>query len=115
MSDWLEMLKQGEERIEPGPDFEERVFGKIKKKKKQRKIGFSIMAVAGLFLLLSLFQLFRPTSRNTAIPGLAASKEEIPLQEDLFFSASNNRTRYSLEPVSYQKKSANRDAALNQI
>jgi hypothetical protein len=115
MSDWLEMLKQGEERTEPGPDFEEKVFGKIKKKKKQRKIGFTIMAVAGLFLLLSLFQLFRPAHRDAAIHGLTANKEEIPLQEDLFFSASNNRTRYSLEPVSYQKKSGSRDAVLNQI
>lgn len=115
MSDWQEILRQVDERTEPGPDFEERVFSKIKKRKKQRKIGFTIMAVVGLFMLLSLFQLFRPAPRGSAIPGLERDKEEIPLHEDLFFSASDNRTRYTLEPVSYQKKTGSQDAILNQI
>jgi hypothetical protein len=115
MSDWQEILKQGDDLAEPGPDFEERVFSKIKKKKKQKKISFTIMAVVGVVMLLSLFQLFRPAAQHTLIPSMQTEKEEIPLQEDLFFSASDNRTRYSLEPVSYQKKPANQDAALNQI
>ncbi|HUU05885.1 MAG TPA: hypothetical protein VMZ49_08420 [Patescibacteria group bacterium] len=115
MSDWQEILRQGFDQAEPGPDFEETVFSKIKKKKKQRKIGFTIMAVVGLFMLLSLFQLFRPAPRGSAIPGLETDKEEIPLHEDLFFSASDSRTRYTLEPVSYQKKTGSQDAALNQI
>lgn len=115
MSDWQEILRQGDEPTEPGFDFEERVFSKIKKKKTQKKVGFAIMAVAGVVMLLSLFQLFRPAPRHALISGMQAQKEEIPLHEDLFFSASDNRTRYFLEPVSYQKKPANQDALLNQI
>jgi len=115
MSNWQEILRQCDDRTEPGPDFEERVFSKIKKKKKQRRISYAIMAVVGVVMLLSLFQIFRPSPHRFVIPGLETDKEEIPLREDLFFSASDNRTRYSLEPVSYQKKPGNQDAALNQI
>ncbi len=115
MSDWQEILRQGNDHSEPGPDFELKVFSKIKKRKKQKKIGFTIMAVVGLFMLLSLFQLFRPAPRGSAIPGPETYKEEIPLHEDLFFSASDSRTRYSLEPVSYKKQTGSQDAALNQI
>jgi hypothetical protein len=49
------------------------------------------------------------------LPGGAGAKEEIPVSEDFFFSASDNRTRYSLEPVAYEKKNAGHDAPLNQI
>jgi len=115
MPDWQEIFKQGENRAEPGLDFEEKVFSKIRKKKKQRKIGFAIMAFAGAVILLSLFQLFRPEPRHSPLSGRPTEKREIPLHEDLFFSASDNRIRYSLEPVSHQKKPGSQDAALNQI
>ena len=32
MSEWQEILKQSDAQAGPGPDFEERVFKKIKKK-----------------------------------------------------------------------------------
>ena len=115
MSDWQEIFKHGEDRAEPGPDFEERVFKKIRKKKKQRKIGFAIMAVAGAVILLSLFQLFRPAPHQSLLSGRQTEKKEIPLHEDLYFSATDNRIRYSIEPVSNQKKPGSQDATLNQI
>ncbi|MFH2108017.1 MAG: hypothetical protein ABII93_05050 [Chrysiogenia bacterium] len=115
MSDWQEILRQGNDHSEPGPDFEERVFSKIKKRKKQRKIGFTITVIFGLFMLLSLFQLFRPAPHGSAITGPGTDKEEIPLHEDLFFSATDSHTRYTLEPVSYQKQTGSQDAAINQI
>ena len=115
MSEWQEMARQGDDQTGPGPDFEERVFYKIKKKKKQRKIGFAVVAVAGAVMLLSLFQLFRPAPGRPAVPGFETVKEEIPLHEDLYFSASDSRTRYSLEPVAFQKKPGRQDAVLNQI
>jgi len=115
MSEWQEVLRQGGSRFEPGPDFEEKVFSKIKKRKKQRKIGFAVMAATGAVMLLSLFQLFRPAPRPAFVSGLQSEKKEIPLRDDLFFSASDNRVRYSLEPVSYPKKSTAPDAASNQI
>ena len=115
MPDWQEIFMHGEDRAEPGPDFEEMVFNKIRKKKKQRKIGFAIMAVAGAVVLLSLFQLFRPESHHAPLSGRQTEKKEIPLHEDLYFSASDNRIRYSIEPVSNQKKPDSQDATLNQI
>lgn len=115
MSDWQNIFENACNPSEPGGDFETRVFAKIKKKKQQRKVGFAALAIAGIVVLLSLFQLFRPIPGRTLLPGAAAAKEEIPLSEDLFFSASDNRTRYSLEPVAYQRKTAAPVAAHNQI
>jgi hypothetical protein len=114
MSDWQEIFGRAGDPSEPGSDFEARVFAKIKKKKKQKKVGFAVLAVAGVVMLLSLFQLFRPFPRRALLPG-GIAKEETPVSEDLFFSASDNRTRYSLEPVAYQKKTATQVAAPNQI
>lgn len=115
MSDWQEIFEHSGGPGELGGDFEARVFTKIKKKKQQRKVGFAALAVAGVVMLLSLFQLFRPFPGRALLPGGAAVKQEIPLSEDLFFSASDSGTRYSLEPVAYQGKTAVQSAAPNQI
>lgn len=97
----------------PGSDFESRVFAKIRRKKTQRKVGLGVAAVAGLALLLSLFQLFRPLPSRMPLAG--DGKEVVPVSENLFFSASDSRTRYSLEPVAYRQKAGAQDAVLNQI
>jgi len=115
MSDWQEIFECNDSLDGPGRDFEERVFAKIKKKKRQRKVGMAITAIAGTAVLLSLFQLFRPAPPRNLPAGVAPAKEEVPLSEDFFFSASDSRTRYSLEPVSYPKKAAVPEAGLNQI
>ena len=115
MSDWQNIFEQACDPGQPGVDFEARVFAKIRKKKQQRKAGFAVLAVAGVVLLLSLFQLFRPFPGRAQLPGDAVVKEEIPLSEDLFFSASDNSTRYSLEPVALQGKTTDPAAAPNQI
>ncbi len=117
MSDWQHIF-QSQNGLQPGPDFEERVFAKIKKKKRQRKIGYGLTAAIGIVLLLSLLQVFRPAVRPALQSGTQAptlEKEEIPLHEDLFFSASDNRTRYTLEPVSLQKKRQDDPSAINRI
>ncbi len=117
MSDWQNIL-QSQNELQPGPDFEERVFSKIRKKKKLRKIGYSLTAVVSILFLFSLLQIFHPAdqpARQTAIQAPSQDKEEIPLHEDLFFSASDNRTRYSLEPVSLQQKRQADNSAINQI
>jgi hypothetical protein len=115
MSDWQDIFERSGDPGAPGDDFEARVFAKIRKRKQQRKVGFAALAVAGVVLLLSLFQLFRPFPGRAQLPGGAAVKQEIPVSEDLFFSASDNRTRYSLEPVAYQRKAYAPAAAPNQI
>jgi len=117
MSDWQHIF-QSHDGLQLGPDFEERVFFKIRKKKRLRKISYGLTAVGSILLLLSLLQIFRPAVRPALQAGIetpAVKKEEIPLHEDLFFSASDNLTRYSLEPVSYQKKVNNQNSTINQI
>ena len=117
MSDWQQIL-QPQDELRLGPDFEERVFLKIKKKKQLRKISYGLTVVGSILLLLSLLQIFRPADRpalqtSTETPGM--QKEEIPLHENLFFSASDKSTRYTIEPVSSQKKLTSNDTAINQI
>jgi hypothetical protein len=115
MSDWQDVFVRNSAQDDLGSDFEDRVFAKIKKKKRQRKIGYVVTAIAAIFLLLSLFQLFRPDSRHAQVPGTDGGKEEIPVSENLYFSAFDNRTQYSLEPVSLRKKPPAREEVLNQI
>ena len=74
--------------------------------------------MGSILLLFSLLQIFRPAVhpvRQTGIETPALRKEEIPLHENLFFSASDHRTRYTIEPVSFHKKLKSNDAAINQI
>ncbi|MCX6558509.1 MAG: hypothetical protein NTW95_13940 [Candidatus Aminicenantes bacterium] len=117
MSDWQDIF-QSRDMLQPGADFEERVFCKIRKKKRLRKIGYGVTAVGSLLLVFSLLQVFRPAVRpvvQSKIDAPVVQKEEIPLREDLFFSAFDNHTRYSIEPVSLQKKALGSAAAINQI
>jgi hypothetical protein len=115
MPEWNDFFSSSDNPGGPGGDFESRVFAKIKKKKMQRKIGVGIAAVAGVILLLSLFQWIRPLPQRLPLAGAGSIKEEVPVSEDMLFSASDNRTRYSLEPVAYQKKTSGQEAARNQI
>ncbi|MEI6613943.1 MAG: hypothetical protein WCL37_03525 [Chrysiogenales bacterium] len=117
MPDWQHIF-QFQNELQTGPDFEEQVFFKIRKKKKLRKISFSLTVAGSILLLFSLLQIFRPAVRPALRAGSetpAVNKEEIPLHENLFFSASDNRTSYSLEPVSYQKKLQSNNSTINQI
>lgn len=117
MSDWQDILRSQNE-LQPGSDFEERVFSKINKKKRLRKISYGLTAAASILLLFSLLQIFSPTVQPTLQSGIKTptlDKEEIPLHEDLFFSASDKRTRYSLESISFQKEPRSGNLAVNQI
>jgi hypothetical protein len=113
MPEWNDVFAPSAGPDGPGSDFEARVFAKIHRKKTQRKIGMGVAAAAGVVLLLSFFQLFRPLPRN--LPLADTVKEEVPVSEELFFSASDNRTRYSLEPVAYGKKTGGQAETINQI
>jgi hypothetical protein len=117
MSDWQQIF-QPHDAPQLGPDFEERVFFKIRKKKRLKKISYSLTAAGSILLLFSLLQIFRPAvhpAPQTGIETPVLNKEEIPLHEDLFFSASDNRTRYSIEAVPLQKKPQSNQSNINQI
>jgi hypothetical protein len=115
MSDWQDVFAHNGAQEALGGDFEDRVFAKIRKKRRQRKIGYTVTALAGALLLASLFQLFRPDVRHGQIPRAAGGKEEIPVSENLYFSVFDSRTQYSLEPLAPRKKPSAQEATLNQI
>jgi len=117
MTDLKELL-QFRNELHPGTDFEDRVFFKINRKKKLRKARTGLTAAAGILLFFSLLQVFRPAVRpalQTETKAPAIEKEEIPLHEDLFFSTSDHRTRYSIEPVSIRKNASGGKTAINEI
>jgi len=113
MPEWNDVFAPSAGPDGPASDFEARVFAKIHRKKTRRKIGMGVAAAVGVVLLLSFFQLFRPLPRRLPLAGTV--KEEVPVSEELFFSASDNLTRYSLEPVAYGKKSGGQAETINQI
>jgi hypothetical protein len=112
MSEWQEILDRRGDAGEPGTDFEVRVFAKIRRKKQQRKIGIGVAAAAAAALLLVLFQPFRPGLAGG--PLNAERKIEIPVSENMVFSTSDSRTRYSLQPVALGAAAAPA-ATVNQI
>jgi len=114
MPEWNDVFSLNDGPDGPGIGFEDRVFAKIRRKKTQRKVGMGIAACAGVLVLLSVFQLFRPLTSRLPLSSGGSIKEEVPVSEELLFSASDSLTRYSLEPVSYLEK-AGEQATLNQI
>lgn len=85
-------------------DFEEKVFLKIKKKKKQRKITVALSLVFMVCIIAVAFQIYiGGDSRSGALTAQRQSraiKEEVPLVEDLYFASSDSQTSYALETVS---------------
>jgi len=86
-----------------GDDFESRVLGKISRKKQQRKQATFMVLGLGLALVLGLW-LVKPDSvpARKSGPLLAAqvTMEEIPLVEEITFTASGQQVEYPLELVS---------------
>ncbi len=113
MSDWQEIFERRGDTGGLGEDFEARVFAKIRRKKRQRKVGLGIAAATAAALLLVLFQPFRHDVRRG--PLVADGKTEIPVSENMFFSTSDSRTRYSLQPVTSESQPAAPAASVDQI
>jgi hypothetical protein len=108
-----EILPGGQALRELRPGFEERVWLRIRRQKRQRQtivLTCSLLGVAALFFLLVPQHLFPP--RSTALPMAqrVVSKEEIPLQEKLVFATYDRYQRYSLEKVSLATATATRNS-----
>jgi len=85
-------------------DFEGKVFLKIKKKKRQKKVTATMSLVFLVSIIAAAFQIY---IGNSGEPSALASqkksikiKEEVPLVEDLYFASSDSQTSYALETVS---------------
>jgi len=115
MHDWQLVFEARDAADGPGENFEARVFAKIHRKKRQRKVGLGLAAAgaAATVLILATFQPFRPAAARG--PLTAADKAEIPVSEELFFSTSDSRTRYTLQPVVLGGGAETPQASRNQI
>jgi len=100
-------LKSRTPVIQVRDGFENVVFNKIKRKKKQRRLTAAVASVVllGGFLFLAQAVFFNNPgngTRNFALSGqLKSDKEEVPVVEDVVFSTSDSRSSYVIEQVGY--------------
>lgn len=108
IQDTINHLKRRIPSMELGEGFENAVFSKIKKKKRQRKITASV--AAGVLLTAVLFVgqavIFNdPGAGNRSMlagsPTNQLQKEEVPVVEDVVFAASDSGSDYVIEQVGY--------------
>lgn len=104
MGPYEDLFKDIQPAVCLGDDFDARVLGRIRHKKRQRKqmtvLAFGLAVMLGLGLWV-----FTPSGNSVqppVQPMLAAQgeMEEIPLLEDVTFSASDRHTEYPVELVS---------------
>ena len=86
---------------QPGNDFEEKVFQKIRKKKMQRKIAISSL---GAFLLGAVFfisgSLFFPGKNDPLYTRNGPdTRQEVPVTDHVNFAASDRTHNYVIEQV----------------
>lgn len=84
-----------------GDDFENNVFRKIKKKKKQRAITASTIGVflLGGFLFFSGSLFFQEKNEPLFTKGEAGAWEEVPVTDYVTFAASDETNNYVIEQV----------------
>lgn len=88
-------------------DFERGVFQKIEKKKKVKKIAYTVLSMAITGIAVVAFQLLSGRTHPPhpqLVVAVSPFKEEVPLKENLYFASSDRQTQYSIEQISYQKQ-----------
>jgi len=90
-----------------GEDFEDRVFRKIGKKKKQRAVAASAMGIflLGGFLYISGTLFFPGKTAPLYTKGEMNTREEIPVTDYATFAASDETNKYIIEQVGYFENS----------
>jgi hypothetical protein len=108
LHDTIARLKQNGPTLEVGSDFENQVFAKIKKKKRQRKITTSITAGIAIFGFLFIAQatFLKPDKSKSLrmanqLKQRTMEKEEVPVVEDVVFASSDSTANYVIEQVNY--------------
>jgi hypothetical protein len=104
IEDTLNHIKKSSRPLTVGEDFESRVFGRIKKKKRQRKIAASAAMCLAVFAFLFTARavLFHRESEPIIMAQPEpAVREEVPVIEDVIFASSDSRNAYAFEQVTY--------------
>jgi hypothetical protein len=89
-----------------GDNFETRVFAKIKRKKKQRKIAAAAVMSISLFAFLFIARFLFIPDRSDNPPMTAQlerqiEKEEVPVMEDVIFASFDKKADYAVQQVGY--------------
>lgn len=85
-------------------NFEERVYSKIKKKKRTNRITYMTISIFFIFsVFFTYFFVFQKTPESGYLAKKPIFKEEIPVIEDVVFASSDGRTSYTIEQVSYNE------------
>jgi hypothetical protein len=109
INDTFNLFKQNQQIGVLGEDFDNKVFAKITRKKRQRKVIKSTILGIAFFVLLFIGQslLLHKESPNKPIIAKPESdlrfREEIPLMEDVIFASSDAQTNYAIEQVAYNE------------
>lgn len=118
MDNGFNRLKQHSPAFSLGDDFEVRVFAKIKRKKRQRKIAASAAAgvlLAGFVILTQtvFFNTGAPRQEKYFASGPVNRVEsdyrtperiESPVMGDVVFASSDSRTSYAISHVTYNSE-----------
>lgn len=98
-----------------GGDFEARVFAKIKRKKKQRKVAASAALSIAVFAFIYIGQavlshrepgpelMVGRNARNAKIETMLKAKEEVPVMENVVFASYDGQTDYAVEQVAHNQ------------
>jgi hypothetical protein len=108
IQDTINRFRQNSPAVEVAEDFESRVFAKIKKKKRQRKVTASVtlgIALFGFLFLAGTILLEPPSKSQPAVTARTNTeiKEEVPVVEDVVFASSDSQSNYVIEQVSYSE------------
>lgn len=108
IQDTINHLKRRIPAMEVDENFENAVFSKIKRKKRQRKITASVAAGVMLAAVLFVGQavIFNETGNGnrSMLAGSQTNrlqKEEVPVVEDVVFASSDSGSDYVIEQVGY--------------
>jgi len=104
MPEWQDMLA-GRRLAELDARFEERVFGKIARRKRQRHVALGLTAAAGVAVLAAVLIPILGPRPDANLLGRSGEvvKEEIPVNDRLTFAAQDGRTVYTIDRISFNR------------
>jgi hypothetical protein len=112
MNHFEDKIRRYSGRRTVGGHFEERVFAKIRRKKKVRRIGYSAFTFILVVSILVSVLVFLPGGGTDSRmsdrlaqgseyrSGTLQVKEDVPVMEDLYFAPYDGRTNYAIHQVS---------------
>jgi len=104
MGPYEDLIREGRAGSPLGDDFESRVMGKIRRKKRQRRrvtvMAFCLAVMLGAGVWFLSWGGDAPAAKLQPVLADVSAVEEVPLLEEITLSPSGQHTEYPLELVS---------------